>query len=164
MGYSNAYLLQREQWAGWQIEARELMRLARVSRGARACSKLAAEAAAYSGFCGCAAPTRVGVDSFDGALRLARDRSSALAHPMSIAQVPESGLLPFGYAVFDAILGQLSWSISKTSKRRCASGASPKDGRAPSRSLLRTPTFRPLPLCRRRPRAHLFCRGAVCGR
>jgi len=121
MTYSEAYFTTRETWRDWRIEARQLIDLARVTRGARVLEigcggggllRMLRERGA------CA----VGVDTLERALILAQHRegesgregeaatfphSPALPRPpSSFVQITEDGRLPFRDAAFDAIIAQ----------------------------------------------------------
>lgn len=121
MAYSETYFTQRESWRDWRIEARELLRLARVTRESRV-----VEIGCGGG--GLARMLRergarvVGVDTLARALELAREkeweRGSAgegetvtpspllPLSPSSFVRIAEDGKLPFHDAAFDALIGQ----------------------------------------------------------
>jgi SAM-dependent methyltransferase len=109
LGYSESYFTTRESWRDWRIEARELLRLARVTRDTRVLEigcgggglvRLLRERGARV----------VGVDTQASALELARarqDRSGFLKPDRStFVRVGEENALPFRADAFDAILGQ----------------------------------------------------------
>lgn len=122
MIYSDSYFSTRETWRDWRIEARELMRLTRVTRDARVLEigcgggglvRLLRERGARV----------VGVDTLDAALELARERlrsgtetrcvgdkekNFALSpcHPVTLSRIGEDSPLPFRDDAFDALIGQ----------------------------------------------------------
>jgi SAM-dependent methyltransferase len=120
MTYSNSYFTQRESWRDWQIEARELLRLAGISRDARVLEigcggggllRLLRERGARA----------VGVDTQTSALELARERlvreqGSEGAEEESplfpctpaplLVHIGEDGALPFCANAFDVIISQ----------------------------------------------------------
>ncbi len=132
MSYSKSYFIIRESWRDWRIEARLLIDLARVTRGARVLEigcggggllRLLRERGAYA----------VGIDTLQVALELARTRLSLRAERSNLsirksetpalhqtqcgasvassqrtllAMTGENPILPFASAPFDAIIGQ----------------------------------------------------------
>jgi SAM-dependent methyltransferase len=121
MSYSESYFTARESWRDWRIEARQLINLARVSKGTRVLEigcggggllRLLRERGA------CA----VGVDMLSIALNLARERSdaderrqtwikeknqcSSVFVSVQLVRIGKDGALPFRDAAFDAIIGQ----------------------------------------------------------
>jgi SAM-dependent methyltransferase len=110
MGYSDSYFTARESWRDWRIEARELMRLARVTRDVRVLEvgcggggllRMLRERGA------CA----VGVDALESALYLARlagAKSPLLPRAPAplLVRIGEDGNLPFRADAFDALIGQ----------------------------------------------------------
>ncbi len=108
MSYSESYFTTREIWRDWRIEARELLRLARVARDTRVLEigcggggllRLLRERGARA----------VGVDTLESALELARDRDlSGFPKPdrSELTRIGEAAALPFCENAFDAIIGQ----------------------------------------------------------
>ena len=121
MSYSESYFTARESWRDWRIEARQLINLARVSKGTRVLEigcgggglvQLLRERGA------CA----VGVDTSNIALNLARERAdpderrqtrikennqdSSWSVSVQLVQIGKDGALPFQDAALDAIIGQ----------------------------------------------------------
>ncbi len=114
--HPDSYFTQRESWRDWRIEARELIRLVRLTRGARVLEigcggggllRLLRERGARA----------VGVDTLPSALRLARERvdlstgkenSAALSsgHPVTWSRIGEDNRLPFPANTFDAVIAQ----------------------------------------------------------
>lgn len=70
MPYSPEYFLARESWRDWRIEARELIRLARIERGARVLEIGCGGGGLLRMLRDCGANV-VGVDTLDAALKLA---------------------------------------------------------------------------------------------
>ena len=121
MTYTESYFTQRETWRDWRIEARELMQLVHVTRGARVLEigcggggllRMLRECGAWA----------VGVDTLESALRLARECLSAGGqrsggaeersplYPYSpaplLVRISDDGALPFRDNAFDALVGQ----------------------------------------------------------
>ncbi|MCX7839223.1 MAG: class I SAM-dependent methyltransferase, partial [Anaerolineae bacterium] len=101
MAYSESYFIAREAWRDWRIEARELMRLARVTRGARVL-EIGCGSGGLLRMIVARGARAVGVDTSARALQLARARvPSALA-----VHIAPDARLPFRDSAFDAILAQ----------------------------------------------------------
>ncbi len=125
MSYSPEYFTARESWRDWRTEARELIRLARITRGSRVLEigcggggllRMLRERGAWV----------VGVDTLGVALILAWERfdaatlrrgdaekSPASSRPRvtvssgtELTRISEDGSLPFRDNSFDAIIGQ----------------------------------------------------------
>lgn len=99
--YTDSYFITRESWRDWRSEARELMRLARVTPAARVLEigcggggllQMQSARHAYA----------VGVDTLERALHLARKRVPAAP----VVHIATEGTLPFRDDVFDAIIAQ----------------------------------------------------------
>ena len=121
MSYSAEYFVARERWRDWRIEARELIRLARIKRGARVLEIGCGGGGLLRMLRECGADV-VGVDTLDVALRLARKivwesgrvGDTKISPPLSrspaplsaLIQISEDNRLPFAPNSFDAILGQ----------------------------------------------------------
>ena len=104
MTYSEAYYTARESWRDWRIEARQLMDLARVSKGTRVLEigcggggllRLLRERGAVA----------LGVDTLDVALELAK-RRGGLSGGLTVIRIDTKGALPFRDGSFDAVVGQ----------------------------------------------------------
>ena len=124
MSYSDSYFATRETWRDWRIEARELMRLARVMRDARVLEIGCGGGSLLRLLHECGARV-VGVDTLESALHLAREREMSLraerSNPhggleiassqrtllaMTLTRIGEDGALPFRINAFDALIGQ----------------------------------------------------------
>jgi SAM-dependent methyltransferase len=104
MTYSEAYFTARESWRDWRIEARQMMDLARVSKGTRVLEigcggggllRLLREHGAAA----------VGVDTLDVALELAK-RWGGSSGGLMFIRIDSDGALPFRDDSFDVIMGQ----------------------------------------------------------
>jgi SAM-dependent methyltransferase len=105
MTYPASYFTARESWRDWRIEARQLIDLARVSKGTRVLEigcggggllRLLRERGAAV----------VGVDTLAVVLELVRGRDDPPGRLYDVIRIGEDGTLPFRDAAFDAILGQ----------------------------------------------------------
>jgi len=103
LNYSTAYFTTRETWRDWRSEARELMRLAQIARGARVLEigcggggllRMLHARGAYT----------VGVDTLAGALHLARERTSTRL--IRLVHIAGDSALPFRVSAFDAVVAQ----------------------------------------------------------
>ncbi len=105
MAYSDDYFLTRESWRDWRIEARDLVRLARVERGMRVL-EIGCGGGGVLRLLDQHGADAVGVDTLPGALALARRRLLDIKVPVSLVQVAEEGAFAFRSNSFDAIIGQ----------------------------------------------------------
>lgn len=120
MTYSTDYFTARETWRDWRIEARELIRLAHVTPGARVL-EIGCGGGGLLRMLRQTGARVVGVDTLEVALKLAQQRawesgrqgeeeklSLSPLHRLSpsLAQVGETITLPFRADSFDAIIGQ----------------------------------------------------------
>lgn len=101
MAYSDSYFITRETWRDWRSEARELMRLVRVTRGA-CVLEIGCGSGGLLRMLIARGARAVGVDTSARALQLTRARvpSALVVHSAADAR------LPFGDGAFDAILAQ----------------------------------------------------------
>lgn len=101
MAYSDAYFITRESWRDWRIEARELIRVARVTRDARVL-EIGCGSGGLLRMIRARGARVVGVDASARALQLVCARvPSAL-----VVQSAADARLPFHSGAFDAILAQ----------------------------------------------------------
>lgn len=125
MSYSPEYFIARESWRDWRIEARELIRLTRIERGARVL-ETGCGGGGLLRMLGERGASAVGADTLYVALNLAQanlteqaraQRSSRAEEisplrprsptpPLSLIQIGTDNHLPFPSNTFDAILGQ----------------------------------------------------------
>ncbi|MBI3741443.1 MAG: class I SAM-dependent methyltransferase [Chloroflexi bacterium] len=112
MSYSPEYFLARERWRDWRIEARELVRLARVTQG-DAILEIGCGGGGLLRMLAARGARAVGVDTLDVALELARTRSKGESPtrlyydgPSYLARIADDKPLPFANETFDAILAQ----------------------------------------------------------
>lgn len=101
MGYPDSYFTTRETWRDWRIEARELVRLARVTRGARVL-EIGCGSGGLLRMLVARGARVVGVDTSERALQLTRARVPSAFAVHIAADTP----LPFRDGAFDAILAQ----------------------------------------------------------
>lgn len=101
MAYSDSYFITRESWCDWRIEARELVRLARVTRNA--CTlEIGCGSGGLLRMILARGAHAVGVDTSARAVQLARARVPAAL----VVQIADDDTLPFPNQTFDAILAQ----------------------------------------------------------
>jgi SAM-dependent methyltransferase len=133
MTYSDSYFTTRETWRDWRIEARELMRLARLLRDVRVLEIGCGGGGLLRMLRECGTRA-VGVDLLESALELAREREMSLRPEqsnlhggletpalacgarvavsqrtllaMTLVRIGEDGTLPFRANAFDALIGQ----------------------------------------------------------
>jgi SAM-dependent methyltransferase len=120
MAYPESYYAARESWRDWRIEARELLHLAQVARGARVL-EVGCGGGGLLRMLHDRGARAVGIDTPGRALDLARARPAGeresrgvgggiLLPPCSLApllvEVGEGDALPFRADTFDAIVGQ----------------------------------------------------------
>jgi len=120
MTSSKSYFTARESWRDWRIEAKQLINLARVSRGTRVL-EIGCGGGGLLRLLRKRGANVIGVDTLDVALKLARERfageqgskgageNSPLLPSSSaplLVQIAEDMGLPFADNSFDAILGQ----------------------------------------------------------
>lgn len=101
MTYSESYFTTRESWRDWRIEARALIRFARVTPGTHVL-EIGCGGGGLMGLLRERGASVVGVDTLDVALRLAHQRLGS----SSLIQIAQDGKLPFCDNAFDAIIAQ----------------------------------------------------------
>ncbi len=105
MAYSDAYFVTRETWRDWQIEAQQLIRLARVAQGMRVleigCGGGGLLRRLMEG-----GASATGVDTLPNALSLAKARLLSSEHSAHLVQIAGDGVLAFRSCAFDAIVAQ----------------------------------------------------------
>ena len=105
MTYSESYFTARESWRDWRIEARQMMHLARVSKGTRVL-EIGCGGGGLLRLLRKRGAVAVGMDTLDVALELARGRDDPAGQLYDVIRVGVEAALPFRDAAFDVIVGQ----------------------------------------------------------